>query len=138
MHYPRWDGSAVVYRNFIFAIGGMPSPAGTKIERYNIELDMWNILPVTLPKPLTRVPVFVAPRDRIAILGGQGSFEIYILFIQDIRSYDLETVTEEYNTFKILQCEKFLPYFLETVYPTMYLHDTGECVVIDTTLKGGY
>jgi hypothetical protein len=47
-------------------------------------------------------------------------------------------VTEEYNTFKILQCEKFLPYFLETVYPTMYLNDTNEVVVIDTTLKGGY
>lgn len=70
MHYPRWDSSAVVYKQFIFVIGGVPAPAGTKIERYNTELDMWNIIPVQLPKPLSRVPVFVAPRDRIAILGG--------------------------------------------------------------------
>jgi hypothetical protein len=71
MHYARHDSSACVWKQFIFMIGGLPEvPSGTKIERYNMDHDMWSVLPVQLPKFLCRSPAFTAPNDRIAILGG--------------------------------------------------------------------
>jgi hypothetical protein len=46
MHYARHDHSATIWKNFIFVIGGSPGPAGTKIERYHTDHDMWSVLPV--------------------------------------------------------------------------------------------
>jgi N-acetylneuraminic acid mutarotase len=117
-------------------VGGLPiNTAGVTIERYNIESDGWTLLGVNLPKGLFRHTIFLASQNRIAILGGQGSFDVYILYIQDTMWYDKNKKSARdgnHDTFKISVCDKKLPEIVESTFPIMHLRETNEILIINT------
>ena len=76
LFHGRYDAAActALDSKFVFVFCGEPlSAAGKTIERYNIDFDHWELLSVTLPRPLSRLSVFPITNHRIAIMGGQGS-----------------------------------------------------------------
>eukprot|EP00347_Sterkiella_histriomuscorum_P006037 403354304 len=71
------SGACTVGNNHIFVFGGRNETDVfyDSVERLNIELNLWNLLKVKLPRKLCNVMAFTFQKDYIVILGGLKKFQ---------------------------------------------------------------
>lgn len=74
------SGACTIGTNHIFVFGGRNETDVfyDSVERLNIELNLWNLLKVKLPRKLCNVMAFTFDQDYIVILGGLKKFQIGI------------------------------------------------------------
>ena len=72
-------GACTIGKNHIFVFGGRSEGEGSSfydtVERYNIELNLWNLLKIQLPKKLCNIFAFTLSSDMIIILGGLKKYQ---------------------------------------------------------------
>ncbi|CDW76204.1 kelch motif family protein [Stylonychia lemnae] len=70
-------GACMIGTNHIFVFGGRNESDVfyNSVERLNIELNLWNLLKIQLPKKLCNVIAFTFDKDNIIILGGLQKFQ---------------------------------------------------------------
>lgn len=124
MYYGRYDAAActALEARYIFVFGGQPlNTSGTSVERYNIEMNQWELLGVSLPRPLYRLTAFPITSRRIAILGGNGSHWVYIMYVErSIAMVNLVTGSGSQDFYIMKDGQRNLDEPVETVFPVAY------------------
>lgn len=106
----RYDFSAIVIYNSIYAVGGeMIGQIGNSIEVYDILREIWTQLQIKLPYPVANPPLCHLFGSSFAILGGRSCKHAMIVEI-DPRSGKSVAVREG-----ALLAEE-----VETIYPVIY------------------
>ena len=69
-------GACAIGKNHIFVFGGRSESDVfyETVERFNIELNLWNLLKIQLPKKLCNVFAFTFDEQNIIIMGGLRKF----------------------------------------------------------------
>mmetsp|Transcript_19104 Transcript_19104/g.34756 ORF Transcript_19104/g.34756 Transcript_19104/m.34756 type:complete len:705 (-) Transcript_19104:35-2149(-) len=124
MFYGRYDASActALDTKFIFVFGGQPlNLSGATVERYNTEMNHWELLSITLPRPLYRLTVFPISNRRIAVLGGSGSNSVFVMYAERSIVFSSLAVGSESQDFYILKDgQRNLEEPVESVYPAAF------------------
>lgn len=124
MFYGRYDHAActALEARFIFVFGGQPlNLAGSTIERYNIEMNHWELLSITLSQPLYRLTVFPVSNRRIAILGGSGSNSVFVMYAERSLIFASLAVGSDSQDFYILKDgQRNLEEPVESIYPAAF------------------
>ncbi|CAG9334885.1 unnamed protein product [Blepharisma stoltei] len=131
MQHPRYDAAACSGLNntHIFVFGGCPvSTSGRSIEIYSIKKNQWDLLPISMPKPLLKPALFPITDRKIAILGG-GSSSIYLLYIED-------SLDQQDYKYKLKECIKNLEENLETAWPVAYDRDENKLYILNLNRSG--
>lgn len=71
-------GVCTIGKNHIFVFGGRNEQSDVfydTVERLNIELNLWNLLKIQLPRKLCNVMAFTFNEDNIIIMGGLKKFQ---------------------------------------------------------------
>jgi hypothetical protein len=137
MFYPRTNASvtAALGNDFLFVCGGEPvHPAGTTIERYSVKFNRWELLGLTLPRPLARVGLFPITNRRIALLGGSGLNTVFILNVNDVLSFDGVSFSNqvERDTYTLQDVFRALESPTETVFPVAFCRTNNTLYILNT------
>ena len=71
-------GACTIGKNHIFVFGGRNEASDVfydSVERLNIELNLWNLLKIQLPRKLCNVLAFTFNSDSIIIMGGLKKYQ---------------------------------------------------------------
>jgi hypothetical protein len=140
MFYGRYDFAActALEARYIFVFGGQPvSLSGTMIERYNIELNAWELLGVSLPRPLYRLSAFPITNRRIAILGGNGSHWVYIMHVErSLVMVNLATGGGSQDFYVMKDGQRNLDEPVETVYPVAFDRSRNRLYLLNMARQG--
>jgi hypothetical protein len=123
MFYGRYDAAActALDTKFIFVFGGQPlNLSGMTVERYNVEMNHWELLGVTIPRPLYRLSVFPITNRRIAIMGGSGSNSVYIMYAERTLIQATLTIGGSQDFYVIKDGQRHLEEPVESVYPVTF------------------
>jgi hypothetical protein len=138
MFYPRTDATAssALMNEYIFVVGGEPfSPAGTSVERYSIKFNHWELLSVTLPKPMSKIGIFPISNRRLALMGGTESSHIFLLTINESLSFDGIDNSSDINskTLTLQDCFRPLEDITETVFPIAFCRASNTLFLMNSS-----
>ena len=84
MKIGRYDHSIVDLHSgrYLYILGGHPlEVVGKTMERYNVDYDFWETMPVQLLLPVANVPLVHVSENAFAILGGRFSSKVFMMTV---------------------------------------------------------
>lgn len=131
MRYGRYDhcGCMASGDRKIYVAGGMPAEVvGKTMEKYDIELNTWEALDITLPDVYVHHVILPLSSKRIAILGGKHTKRVSVLEVTQVQIDRHFVPRASQSLYRVLEAPS-LPDILETVFPAV-LSQTEDCVIL--------
>ena len=103
-----------------------------------MKFNHWELLSITLPRPLSRLAVFPLEQRKIAILGGTNSFKVHLMKIDNQLERGETAVLGQGHTYVLETCRKPLEAVTETAHSCVLNKRTNKLYVLSLKkLDGG-